>query len=322
MASGRQGTNGSVDRRCPACGASATAPWRVAHAVRGGRPAEELPLLRCEICGTAWPAEATPPAEALYASGAYAAAPAAERVHGLAALLDRDRLRLIGPLPPRARVIEVGAGRGRLVAALRSRGVEATGIEPHPRRGGPAPNVVKAAVEDAEFEAGGADAIVFWHSLEHLDDPHAALARATGWLRRGGRAVVAVPNLASLQARIGGDRWLHQDLPRHRTLFTLGGLRELMRRSGLRPGRAHQLMLEQNVLGMWLTLLNGLTAGRDVPYRALKRDLSYERRLDALRDALVCVMAGVPLLPLAAVAEAAAGLAGRAGSVVAHGTRG
>lgn len=235
-------------------------------------------------------------------------------------LLDCDRLRLVGPLPPGAKVIEVGAGRGELIRALRARGVDATGIEPYPPGDGTFPGVFRGTVSEAEFEPRSADALVLWHSLEHLDDPYGDLRRAALWLRPGGRAVIAVPNLASLQARIGGDRWFHQDVPRHRTLFTPKGLRALMTRSGVRPGRVKQLMLEQNVLGMWLTLLNGLTAGRDVPYRALKRDLTYERRADAIRDAVVSVLVGPPLLPLAALAEIVAGLTGRGGTIVAHGT--
>jgi hypothetical protein len=37
------------------------------------------------------------------------------------------------------------------------------------------------------------------------------------WLKPGAGLLVGVPNLASLQARIGGQYWYHLDVPRHRT---------------------------------------------------------------------------------------------------------
>ena len=313
--------------RCPACGAGDTFPWRAAHEVRRGRPqAAGLPLARCRVCGTAW-LESVPSQDEseLYSSGAYAAGSSlVERLpSALRRMLDGDRLRLIGRLAPGSRVIEVGAGRGRLLDALRRAGHDAVGLDPF----APEPNgtarapIQRVGIETASFPAGAADAVVFWHVLEHLSRPEDAIERAAEWLRPGGRLVVAVPNLASAQARIGGDRWFHQDLPRHRTQFTADGVRALLRRCGIRSDRPRHLMLEQNVLGMWLTLLNGLTVDRDVPFRALKGDLEYDRRRDAVRDGLVSTLAGIPLLPIAAAGELIAGIARRGGTVVVRGTR-
>ncbi len=132
--------------------------------------------------------------------------------------------------------------------------------------------------------------------------------------------MLACPNLASLQARIGGDRWFHQDVPRHRTHFTAAGLRLLLERSGFRLERMAHLLVEQNPLGMWQTLLNRLTRERDVAFRALKRDLG--RGPGVGRDLAVTAVAGPLLVPVAVALELAAGLAGRGGSVVAVASRG
>jgi predicted SAM-dependent methyltransferase len=178
--------------------------------------------------------------------------------------------------------------------------------------------VEPVALDDADFPPGEADLVVLWHVLEHLDDPHGALRQVRRWLRPEGRLVVALPNLASLQARIGGDRWFHQDVPRHRTNFTVAGVDRLLRRSGFSPTTTRHLLMEQNWLGMWLTLLNRLTIDRDVPFRFAKRDLRYRNRRDAAWDAFVSVLAGIPLIPVAVSLELAAGLARRGGTVVVH----
>ncbi|MGH2953977.1 MAG: class I SAM-dependent methyltransferase, partial [Solirubrobacterales bacterium] len=176
--------------------------------------------------------------------------------------------------------------------------------------------VERAAAEDARVEPASEDAVVLWHALEHLDDPEGTLRRARSWLRPDGLLVVAVPDLASLQARIGGDRWFHQDVPRHRTHFTAAGLRRLLERCGYRVVRVRHLLVEQNPLGMWQTLLNRITVERDFAFRLLKRDLPAAPAAVRALDFGVTVVAGTLLAPVAVLVELAAGLAGRGGTMV------
>ena len=258
----------------------------------------------------------------MYEGGTYAPAAglAARLVAPLRTLAERDRLRFISHLPAGARVLEVGAGDGKLVAAMRSAGLEARGIDPSPAAADAARRigveVRTAGVDDAVVGAGETDAVVLWHALEHFDDPRAALSRVRGWLPAGGGLVVAVPNLASLQARIGGDRWFHQDVPRHRTHLTPAGLAALLGRSGFAVDRVRHLLVEQNPLGMWQTMLNRLTGERDLAFRALKRDLAPIARERRVRDLAVTVVAGPLLSVPAAVIELGAGIARRGGSIV------
>jgi SAM-dependent methyltransferase len=229
-------------------------------------------------------------------------------------------LRFVARLASGARVLEVGAGDGDLVARMRERGLDAWGLEPSPGAAGAARarglEVANVGVERAQVEPASQDGVVLWHSLEHLDDPATALRGIASWLRPGGLVVVAIPNLDGLQARIGGDRWFGQDVPRHRTHFTPDGARALLERSGFRVARIRQVLIEQNPLGMWQTLLNRLTAERDFAFRLTKGDLEGVPSAVRRRDLAVSVLAGAPLAPLAILLELAAGLAGRGGSMV------
>jgi SAM-dependent methyltransferase len=300
-------------------------PWRVAHqVVDGQRIGSGWVLQRCRVCGTASLPEpdSVPARLGLYETGSYAP-PGGGRdrlLEPARKLMSRERVRLLGPLSPAARVIEIGAGRGRLIAALRAHGHDAVGVEPSgtsstvaAAKGLP---VERLSLEEASFPPAEADLVVLWHVLEHLDRPWEALKSVRSWLKAEGRVVVAVPNLGSLQARIGGDRWFHQDVPRHRTHFSVAGLAALLQRSGFAPTGVHHLMIEQNWLGMWLSMLNWLTVDGDVPFRFAKRDLRYRTRGEAVRDAVVSVVPGIPLIPVAAALEVAAGLARRGGTVV------
>src|SRR5207248_2019375 len=144
-------------------------------------------------------------------------------------------LRDAAPAP--GRLLDAGAGRGRFVAAARVAGYDARGIEPSTRGVEAAREIYgvmleQAGIEEAEVEPGSIAAVSLWHVLEHVEDPGSALRRIAGWLAPGGALLVGVPNLASLQARLGGPRWFHLDLPRHRTHFTAAGLQALLTRSG------------------------------------------------------------------------------------------
>jgi SAM-dependent methyltransferase len=312
-----------VSTICPVCEAGELRAWRSATAsdpqLAG---AETYELDRCEECGSAVTLGGPASAQALYEGGTYASARRGlgGLVGPLRRLADRDRMRFLAGLPPGARVLEVGAGDGAFVARLAAAGFEARGIEPsaagRARAARIGARVEGGSAEDAEVAAASEDAVVLWHTLEHLEDPAASLRRAGGWLRPGGRLIVAVPDLASLQARIGGDRWFHQDVPRHRTHFTAPGLRRLLERCGYRVVRVRHLLVEQNPLGMWQTLLNRLTVERDFAFRMLKRDLPPAPAIVRALDLAITVVAGALLAPVAVVAELVAGLAGRGGTMV------
>ena len=271
-------------------------------------------LLRCAGCGTAV-TEGHGPAE-LYETGAYR--PGTPRLHRLVApllsLFDRQRLALLRPLVgPPARLLDVGAGRGRFVLAARAAGYEASGIEPSARgaeaaaaTGAP---VQRMALEQAQIEPGSLDAVTLWHVLEHLDDPGPALERIAGWLATGGGLLIGVPNLASLQARLGGERWYHLDVPRHRTHFTAQGLHWLLSGTGFSVLHTHHLLLEHNPFGMWQTLLSRATSHPSYVYNVLKRNAPV-RSPD-----LAMAVAAIPLAPVATALELAAGLGRRGGTV-------
>lgn len=308
---------------CPVCDVGELRAWRAATAsdphLAGG---ESYALDRCDDCGSAVTVGTPANPALLYEGGTYA--PARPGLGALVAplrrLAERDRMRFLGGLEPGARVLEVGAGDGSFVARLAAAGLDARGIEPSEAGRAAAARIgarVEAgSAEDAAVAPGTEDAVVVWHALEHLDDPAGALRRIAEWLRTGGRVIVAVPDLASLQARIGGDRWFHQDVPRHRTHFTASGLRRLLERCGYRVVRVRHLLVEQNPLGMWQTLLNRLTFERDFAFRLLKRDLPPAPAAVMALDLGMTVVAGALLAPVAVVVEIAAGLVGRGGTVV------
>jgi SAM-dependent methyltransferase len=262
------------------------------------------PSATCPRCGLRWLTDPPQGEElaALYSSGFYEPGPA--RANGLVELghefNNTIRLRELRGLG-HGRLLDIGSGRGRFLAAAKSAGWDVTGIEFEPglaemsaRRFG-VPVVVGDAVS-ADVD-GPFDVVTMWHVLEHLPDPHAALERAAALLRPGGTLIVSVPNNDSLQARLGGDAWLHLDIPRHLWHFTPASLARLVSRSGLRVVRIGHFYPEMEAIGVIQTVLNRMGVEPDLLYRFAKRDRTVMLR----PNVIVSLAVAATMLPVALV---------------------
>jgi SAM-dependent methyltransferase len=256
-----------------------------------------------------------PPAADAYETGQYSEesprAPGA--VDAFQRVVTRQPVRFLerAGLRPGARVLDVGAGPGRLVAALAGAGFDARGIEPSRRSAALAIGAGRPVVRRDLFDHvdSDLDAAVMWHVLEHLDHPAPALGAVRSWLKPGGLVLIGVPNASSLQAAIGGEGWLHWDAPRHRVHFTTRGIGTLLERSGFEIVRTHHLVLEQNLHGMWMSLLVRLGMRPGFPFHFLKRNI------DARPSDIALTALGVPLMPVAVALELGAAAMRRGGTI-------
>jgi SAM-dependent methyltransferase len=257
--------------------------------------------LRCGRCGaqTTWPAPTEAELDRAYGSWYR---PPGGRFSGVGdRLLGRLRGRLAGRLAqiaPPGPVLDVGTGDGALLDALAARGRTAVGLE----RGSTRDDV--RALDLTEVRERWA-AIVFWHSLEHLRDPGAALERAARLLLPDGVIVVAMPNADSIQARVFGDRWLALDLPRHLVHVPASALLARLQAVGMRPERVSYLRGGQVVFG-WLHGIVGTLPSQPDLYDAIRKPQARRVALSRWRRAATLTV-GALALPLAvacAVGEA------------------
>ena len=100
------------------------------------------------------------------------------------------------------------------------------------------------------------DLIMFWHSLEHSDQPLTDLKNLRGYLADRGRVLIAVPNGDSLEAKFAGERWFCYDWPFHRVHFNERALAFLLGAAGFRLLSVDRMSLEYTVSSAAQTLLN------------------------------------------------------------------
>jgi len=254
--------------------------------------------VRCSRCGVAttspWPSDAQ--LKEAY-DGWYR--PAGGRFAGLGdAVLRRTRsslARRVDTRVPPGPILDVGAGDGTLVTAFVRRGREAVGLEPHAS----GPRILNAEVQDVEGEYS---AVIFWHSLEHLRQPAAALRHAAELVVPGGLVVISVPNAVSWQARIFGDRWHALDVPRHLVHLSPQALLSTIGDLGLHVERVSYLRGGQVVFG-WVHGLVGQLPGHPDLYDVIRRKQARRTAQGPLRR-LFALAAAVVALPLALAATA------------------
>jgi 2-polyprenyl-3-methyl-5-hydroxy-6-metoxy-1,4-benzoquinol methylase len=274
-------------------------------------PRAEHPVgrLRCERCGsqTTWPIPTDAELERAYGDWYR---PQDGRFSGVGDhLLRRLRGRLAGridDIAPPGRVLDVGAGDGALLDALAARGRAAVGLERHATR----PDVKAVEVTDYHERCS---AVVFWHSLEHLRDAGDAVEHGAALLEPSGSLVIAMPNPASVQARLFGDRWLALDLPRHLVHVPARALIGRLESLGLRVERTSYLRGGQVVFG-WAHGLVGSLPGHPHLYDAIRRPQARQRAVSAPRR-LATLAAGAASLPVAGAAAVAEAAARRGGTV-------
>lgn len=183
-----------------------------------------------------------------------------------AALARREFNHILSILRGRKRVVDIGCGAGGMVVALEQSGVEAWGVDASSAaivlagKKADASRLRCGTLQAARFEAGFFDAAVAMHMLEHVAEPRAFVEEARRVLKEDGILVLRVPNIASLEARLAGERWLHFDYPYHVTHYSPRAVTRLLRACGFRDVRINHAVSEYRQ-----TLLYAVLSALGVP---------------------------------------------------------
>jgi len=186
-------------------------------------------------------------------------------------------------------LVDVGCGRGDFLGRMQTLGWNVLGIEPDPvsaalaaRRGIP---VFRGTLGEAALPDAAADQVSMSHVLEHLHDPHSAIAECHRILRPGGRLVISTPNADSL-----GHRWFRQDWrglepPRHLFIYSGTTLGRILDRQPFRNCQiTTRCSLARGIYDYGLALRNGRTS--DVPGDVRGKG----RRIFGMAESLLCAL--------------------------------
>jgi len=141
---------------------------------------------------------------------------------------------------PPGRLLDVGCSSGYFLRRARERRWAVTGIDLDQRavdyaRAELGLDVRCATLESAGFAPASFDLVTLWGVLEHFPDPACQLRFIRAILRDGGRLVVGVPNVRSLNqmvARLSRDDWDMLLEPGHLHHFNADTLTRLIKPAG------------------------------------------------------------------------------------------
>lgn len=293
---------------CSVCGKDGETRLFARNIERGG---DCYDVYFCEHCrvGFTVPFPSSAVLSRLYASGSYRSVDGTRFnivLESLVRYFTAGKARKIRKIHgSRGNLLDVGCGRGLFLDIMKKDGWSVTGVEFNEETASYAKTVYQidvitpqamTAVPDESY-----DVITLYHVLEHMQDPADVLRTCGRLLKRHGLLIVAVPNMSSLQARLGKSNWFHLDIPYHLHHFTLGGLRQLLVDDSLKVFRVAHVDFEQNIFGWLQTLLNTSGIKYNLLYNLLKKpDLRRSEFAAAGKRDILLTMILTPLyLPLA-----------------------
>lgn len=138
----------------------------------------------------------------------------------------------------RGNVLDIGCGTGDLLDQVRTGGCRAFGVEPNESSAAICRSrgfeVYTGSFEDLPFPPNYFDAVILWHSIEHLSSPRNALAKIRRILKPGGNVLIWCPNADSSPAALFHQFWSGWHLPFHFYHFTPKTLTALAETAGFR----------------------------------------------------------------------------------------
>jgi len=232
-------------------------------------------LVKCAGCGLIRldPQQEPEDGQALYQPDYYREMKGISKILETLFLNERKRIVEKFKKPPGA-LLDLGCGTGGFLKVMARGGWKAQGIEKSDKikKYSTEENKIYCAdLLDMKFDGGSFDVITLWQVLEHLSDPKKYLAEINRLLKEDGILVVSVPNIGSMQAKFGANKWFHLDVPRHIWHFTPETVSELLRRAGFRVKEIKHFSLEYNSFGWWQSIFNLLGCEINFIYKYLKR---------------------------------------------------
>lgn len=259
-------------RPCPGCGGAASRP---------AGTKDGFDLRRCRSCGTIFTARLPEADESKDYADYYSAANLEERP------LVRARLaQVVASLEPyrqTGRWLDVGCGAGTLMRAAADGGWDVEGTEVSEG----AAQAVRAAgfdvhvgdLAELDLPVASFDVVSLVEVVEHVPDPDALLARIAQLVRPGGATYVTTPNGHGISGRALGERWSVVAPPEHLQLFSVGGLRKALARSGFAARKAQAHGVNPHELLAGFRGKREFTSGdRGATSRQLNQSLSTSRR--------------------------------------------
>ena len=141
---------------------------------------------------------------------------------------------VLGHAPSATSWLDVGCDHGFFLDDVRRYIDRVAGVELSARARAYAQRIGLDVVHDLTAVEGTFDVISMWHVLEHIEQPIDMLQQLRGRLAEDGLLAIRVPDIASVWARLLGERWIWFQPHNHAVHYTRQALHTVLERAGFR----------------------------------------------------------------------------------------
>jgi len=258
-----------VKRFCPLCLSEKFEPFLKARDTEGISP-REYRYYRCGHCGLVFlfPLPGEKEISHFYQKDYFSGSRFLE-------WFQQERRLKIRGLKREGRLLDFGCGEGVFMSLMKKDGWQVAGFDASTQAISFARQkqleIAAPPLTRKSFPAENFEVITLWHTLEHIPDPLPLLKTLRYFLTDEGFLVISVPNIASLEARIGRSKWFHLDPPRHCFHYDPKSLGFLLKKAGFKVVKIDHFSIEYNFPALWQTIVNRLGSRPNFFYHLLKR---------------------------------------------------
>ena len=189
----------------------------------------------------------------------------------------KKRVKALSSFKQNGNLLDVGCGGGKFLTAASSLFQNLYGIEKSVQ-GQNLLNNKKINFNNSLFEnkfnENYFDAITFWHSFEHMNEPETILYKTHQLLKTDGILLISVPNYNSIGRILFNKNWFHLDAPRHIFHYTENSLKRLLYNSKFEVIYVFRFFPEYDISGIIQSLFNFIGLGKNI----LKKSMKYGRK--------------------------------------------
>ncbi|MDP2209410.1 MAG: class I SAM-dependent methyltransferase [Bacteroidota bacterium] len=204
-----------------------------------------------------------------------------------------DKLKKIQTYSQTGRLLDIGCGVGHFIRTALNQGYVAEGVEFSEAAAAVGREqwnlkIVSGDFLSNEFKPESFDIITLWQVLEHVRQPREVLLKIHNLLKPNGLLVIAVPNFASIQAKLFRNRWYHLDVPRHLFHYSPESLTNILDNCNFRVDNIDYHSSEHNYAGILGSVMRISPPGESFIHKLIRKTVatSFSRVLAKLETSI------------------------------------
>ena len=274
--------NNYLENQCEICGSESFDPKFIAYDRNNKTTGQIFKIMECKGCGVnqTLPLPDLAELSQYYPLPYYPTGYVSEKYYqSHIARFQLAKIKIIQAFAQTGRLLDIGCGVGHFIRTALNQGYKAECVEFSETAAAVGRErwnlqIVSGDFLSSQFMPESFDIITLWQVFEHLREPRSVLCKIYKLLKPNGLLVIAVPNFASVQARVFRNRWYHLDVPRHLFHYSPESLVKILDTCNLHVDKIDHRSPEHNYAGILGSLMRLSPPGESFIHKLIERTIA------------------------------------------------